>query len=228
MKNCKHSDALVKGSARFSRRKLLGLMSGLPLLWAGLSATGYALGEAPGAIPSDLDEPTAWREGDPEPVELSVPPTEPEQSSYEAPPAQPMNDDRGVAPGLDYQWVYGYWWWSGPHYIWVPGYWSIPPNRDYIYIPGRWSYASNAWFYVRGGWGFRNTLRVLVYAAPRPYRRVYTVAAPHRIVRRYYGWPYYPARSRRYYQHQSLHRNLRPGKHSPKREGRNRIDRGPS
>lgn len=46
--------------------------------------------------PENLDEPTQWQEGDPEPVEATIPANEPEQTSQEAPPSQPMDDDRGT------------------------------------------------------------------------------------------------------------------------------------
>ena len=216
MENCNGNDPLAVGAASLSRRKILRLASGLPLLWLSLSAAGRSFGETIDDIPTDLDEPTAWREGDPEPLQLSVPAIEPEQTSNEAPPSRPINDDRGEAPGPDYRWVYGYWWWSDRRYIWVPGYWA----PRYIYIPGRWNYRSNVWFYIRGGWGYSNAISVDLYAAPRPYRRVFVLPAPYRIARRNYRWPYYPARSRRFYSHQSLHKNLRPGNNAAKGDGR--------
>jgi len=59
--------------------------------------------------PENLDVPTPWQEGDPEPVEMTVPAQEPEQTSKEAPPCQPIDDDRPPRPGPDYAWVMGYW-----------------------------------------------------------------------------------------------------------------------
>jgi hypothetical protein len=52
--------------------------------------------------PENLDEPTPWQEGDPEPVEITVPAQEPEQTSKEAPPCQPIDDERPPQPGSNY------------------------------------------------------------------------------------------------------------------------------
>jgi hypothetical protein len=48
-------------------------------------------------------------EGDPEPEAAQVPTTEPEQKSMEAPPCQPMDDDRGEQPDSSHVWVSDYW-----------------------------------------------------------------------------------------------------------------------
>lgn len=144
--------------------------------------------------PDNLDEPTPWQEGDPDPVEMTVPAEEPEQTSTEAPPSQPMDDARPAQPGPDYVWITGYWWWTGGEYVWVPGYWEIPPEPEYVYIPGYWTYRGTTWVYVRGGWGRSGSTVVVVYPGPRRVVRVGVVRAPRRIRRRHYRWRHYPHR----------------------------------
>ena len=144
--------------------------------------------------PENLDEPTTWQEGDPKPVEMTVPTQEPEQTSSEAPPSQPIDDERPDPPDSNHVWASGYWLWTDRGYVWVPGYWGLPPEPDYVYIPGYWTYRSTTWVYVRGGWGRPNTTVVVVYGRPRPVVRVHVIHAPIRIVRRHRHWHHYPHR----------------------------------
>ncbi len=176
--------------------------------------------------PANLDEPTPWQEGDPEPEEVKVPATEPEQTSNEAPPSQPMDDDRGEQPNSNHVWVYGYWWWGDGKYVWVPGYWVIPPKTEYVYIAGYWTYRDGAWVYVRGGWGMPNTTTVVVYANPRPVLTVFVITAPIRIVRRHRRWRHHRSRRYRHRPHRSRHPSLRPK--GPTRGPAKGPSRGPS
>jgi hypothetical protein len=160
--------------------------------------------------PEDLDVPTPWQEGDPEPKEENVPSTEPEQTSNEAPPGQPMDDDRGDQPGPDHAWVCGYWWWTDGRYVWVPGYWAIPPNTEYVYISGYWTHVDGIWRYRRGGWGRPNTPVVIIHAGPRHVTRIYVISAPPRIVRRHRHWHYHHSRRYQHQSHRSSHPHLRP------------------
>ena len=100
-----------------SRREFFKVISGVLLF--GLSYSTLAQAEDIPAEPENLDEPTIWQEGDPEPKEATVPATEPEQTSYEDPPGQPMDDDRGEQPDTNHKWVNGYWWWSNNQYVWI-------------------------------------------------------------------------------------------------------------
>lgn len=160
--------------------------------------------------PANLDEPTQWQEGDPEPKEAKVPATEPEQTSKEAPPSQPMDDDRGEQPDSSHAWVYGYWWWSNGKYVWVPGYWAVPPETGYVYVSGYWNYGGSTWVYVRGGWGRPNTTTVVVYANPRPVLTVFVFTAPIRIVRRNRRWRHHRSRRHHHRPHRSPNPRLRP------------------
>jgi len=137
------------------------------------------------AEPDNLDTPTEWQESDPAPTEMTVPATEPEQTSSEAPPSQPMADERPSAPSADAAWVSGYWWWTNGTYVWVTGYWAVPPKTEYLYVPGYWTYRSTTWVYVRGGWATPETTTVVVYANPRPVLTALVITAPRRILRRH-------------------------------------------
>ena len=95
-----------------SRRNFCKVVAGISLggTWSTMALLAYAE-DAP-AEPENLDEATPWQEGDPEPVEQKVPAEEPDQTSAEAPPSQPMDDERPDQPGPEYVWVTGYWWWT--------------------------------------------------------------------------------------------------------------------
>ena len=148
--------------------------------------------------PENLDEPTQWQEGDPAPVETTVPAQEPKQTSQEAPPSQPMDDDRGTTPGEGYVWATGYWWWQNGTYAWVPGYWVSPPEPNLIWVSGYWSYQSTAWVYVQGGWGRPNTTVVVTQPQPRPVLTALVITAPIRIVRRHRRWRHHHHRRHRH------------------------------
>jgi hypothetical protein len=171
------------------------------------------------AEPENLDEATPWQEGDPEPIEKKIPAEEPEQTSAEAPPSQPMDDERPEQPGPDYIWVTGYWWWTDRTYMWVPGYWALPPRTSYVYVSGYWTYRGIRWIYVRGGWAKPNTTAIVVYPRPRQLLAAFVITAPIRIVRRHRSWRHYHAlrayrRAVRRRPHRRLKRSLgRPGRH---------------
>lgn len=128
-----------------SRRVFLKTFVGTTLVGTSIVPVRFLLAQDVPPEPDNLDEPTAWQEGDPEPMEMQVPTVEPEQQSDEDPPSQPMDDDRGDPPSPDHNWVYGYWWWTNGEYVWVPGYWEIPPKSDYEYEPGYWKHGNNPW-----------------------------------------------------------------------------------
>ena len=158
------------------------------------SALAQTTSETVPEEPENLDEPTAWQEGDPAPEEMTIPAQEPEQTSTEAPPCQPMDDDRPTQPAPDYVWVVGYWWWTNGTYVWAPGYWRQPPQPSYVYVSGYWTYRSGIWVYVRGGWAKPNTTVIVVYPKPRPVLRVRVFRAPRRIIRRHHRWRHHHGR----------------------------------
>lgn len=214
-------DERQTGSEGITRRIFLKIS----LVWAALFSMKDAM--LPASVkaatepipeePKDLDEPTEWQEGDPEPTEAKIPATEPEQTSKEAPPGRPMDDDRGEQPGPNYAWAYGYWWWSNGKYVWVPGYWVVPPEPTYVYVPGYWTYSGTTWVYVRGGWGKPNTTKVVVYSNPRPVLTAFVFTAPIRIYRRNHYWRHHRARHRWHRPHRARHYSLRRAGRRPGR-----------
>ncbi|MFC1884930.1 hypothetical protein ACFL2O_09170 [Thermodesulfobacteriota bacterium] len=181
-------------SSDMSRRDFCITVAGICLVGAWSNLPPFASAENAPTEPEDLDKPTPWQDGDPEPIEKQVPAVEPEQTSNEAPPCQPMDDDRLEQPSPSHVWVTGYWWWTHRTYMWVPGYWAIPPRANYVYVSGHWTYRNNQWVYVRGGWATPDTTSIVVYPVPRPLLTALVITAPVRILRRHYLWGYYPAR----------------------------------
>jgi hypothetical protein len=177
-----------------SRRDFCKTVAGISLVGAWSTLSPFASAENVPVEPEDLDVPTPLQEGDPKPIEKQIPAVEPEQTSNEAPPCQPIEDERPEQPSPNHVWVTGYWWWTNRTYMWVPGHWAIPPHANYVYVSGYWTYKDNRWIYVRGGWAKPNTTSIVVYAGPRPRLTALVLTAPARIVRRHYLWGYYPSR----------------------------------
>jgi len=180
------------------RRVFLKTFVGITLVGTSIAPVRLLSAENVPPEPENLDEPTQWQEGDPEPVEMKVPAVEPEQQSEEDPPCQPMDDDRGDPPSPDHKWVYGYWWWTNGEYVWVPGYWEIPPKPDYEYKPGYWKHGSNPWIFVLGGWVVIGTTVIVASASPRPVLTALVITAPLRIARRHRRWRHHHARRTRH------------------------------
>lgn len=180
--------------AGVSRRNFCKAAAGIPLVFALGSPGLFAYPEEDPPEPEELDVPTPWKEGDPEPVEMEIPEVEPEQYSTEAPPCRPMEDECPEQPGDDYAWVSGYWWWSNRTYLWVPGYWALPPRKSLVHVAGYWKFKGTRWVYIRGGWAAPGTTAILAYAGPRPVRRLRVWPVPRRIVRRHRRWGYYADR----------------------------------
>lgn len=194
------------------RRDFLKTAVGITIIGGSSSLVLSVPAEEVPPEPGNLDEPTPWQQGDPEPVEMEVPAEEPEQSSTEPPPSQPIDDERPAQPGPDYVWATGYWWWTGGRYVWVTGYWVVPPQTEYVYISGYWTYRGTTWVYVRGGWGRPRTTVVVVYPRPRPVLTVWVITAPIRIVRRHRRW--------RHHHYRRAHHRAARRRHSPGRGAR--------
>lgn len=174
-----------------SRRSFFKVMAGISLVGASDTIMLFASENDVPAEPENLDTPTPWQEGDPEPVEMKIPAEEPEQTSTEAPPCQPIDDDRPDQPSPDHAWVTGYWWWTNRTYKWVPGYWVVPPRKKHVYVAGYWAYEGNHWVYHRGGWAKPNTTKIVVFPRPRPRLTALVITAPRRIRRRHRRWRHY-------------------------------------
>ena len=69
---------------------------------------------------------------------------------YAAPPA-PRVEEVGVAPGIGYVWIGGYWGWVGGRHEWVPGYWERP-RPGYVWVPHAWVREGGGWRLHAGYW----------------------------------------------------------------------------
>ena len=192
-----------------SRRNFCKAVAGISVVGAWNTLALFASAEDIPPEPENLDEPTPWQEGDPEPVEQNIPAEELEQTSTEAPPCRPMDDERPEQPSPDHVWVTGYWWWTNRTYVWVPGYWALPPRPGYVYVSGYWKYIGNRWGYVRGGWAKPNTTSIVVYPKPRPSLSAFVITAPSRIARRHHRWRHYSKRRFLHRVRRRRHRRLK-------------------
>lgn len=95
--------------------------------------------------PGAVQPPVAnWPE--PVPAYTNAPPQPAVTVVAQAPPA-PQAEVAPVAPGPDYYWVPGYWYWGRPGWIWIGGRWTVRPWHGAIWVHG-------GWYRQRGGWGW--------------------------------------------------------------------------
>ncbi|MGO4209936.1 hypothetical protein AB4043_03790 [Terriglobus sp. YAF25] len=68
------------------------------------------------------------------------------------PPALPEYE-QPEAPGPDYIWTPGYWYYADTGYYWVPGAWVYPPYTGALWTPGYWGWHGGHYRFYRGYWG---------------------------------------------------------------------------
>jgi hypothetical protein len=66
-----------------------------------------------------------------------------------APP--PLRREAVPAARRGYEWIPGYWNWTGRRYTWVKGHYE-KVRRGYVYARPEWRQADNGWTLHRGGW----------------------------------------------------------------------------
>lgn len=66
-----------------------------------------------------------------------------------APPA--LRREAVPAARRGYEWIPGYWNWSGRRYTWVKGHYE-KVRRGYVYARPEWRQGNNGWTMQRGGW----------------------------------------------------------------------------
>jgi len=66
-----------------------------------------------------------------------------------APPA--LRREAVPAARRGYEWIPGYWNWSGRRYTWVKGHYE-KVRRGYVYARPEWRQGNNGWTMERGGW----------------------------------------------------------------------------
>jgi len=82
-----------------------------------------------------------------------------------------IREDRGPAPGPNWNWVPGHWKWEGRDWAWVHGKWlqqpvppmpaviveqiTIAPSPAHYWVPGHWYWrfdGNGGWIWVKGTW----------------------------------------------------------------------------
>jgi hypothetical protein len=58
---------------------------------------------------------------------------------------------RPVAPGPDYIWIEGDWYWGGGRYVWRNGYWGHPRGGR-VWVRGNWMHTNRGYHWNRGHW----------------------------------------------------------------------------
>ena len=72
---------------------------------------------------------------------------------YATTPPPPIRvESRGVAPGVGFVWIDGYWGYRSGAYVWVPGRWDRPPRPRARWVPGRWEARRGRYYYRDGRW----------------------------------------------------------------------------
>ena len=66
-----------------------------------------------------------------------------------APPA--MRREAVPAARRGYEWIPGYWNWTGRRYTWVKGHYERV-RHGYVYARPEWRRSDNGWVMERGGW----------------------------------------------------------------------------
>ena len=66
-----------------------------------------------------------------------------------APPA--LRREAVPAARRGYEWVPGYWNWTGRKYVWTRGHYE-KVRRGYVYARPEWRQGDNGWTLQRGGW----------------------------------------------------------------------------
>ncbi len=99
---------------------------------------------------------TNWQSPEPTPAYTNAPAVAPVQQPATAvapltPPPQQV-EVVPVAPGPDYYWVPGYWYWGGPGWIWVGGRWTVRPWHGAIWVHGGWGRGRGGWHWHGGHW----------------------------------------------------------------------------
>lgn len=86
----------------------------------------------------------------------------------EAAPPPPRVEPVANAPGPDYVWLPGYWYWTGQSYVWHAGSWGIPPAPHHVWVRSGWVHHRGRYHYVPGRWTAPNRVPPHQYYGHRP------------------------------------------------------------
>ncbi len=67
------------------------------------------------------------------------------------PPPAPRVEVYGTAPGPDYFWIGGHYYWTGNAYAWRNGYWEHH-RPGHVYVPGYWERHPHGHVWIEGHW----------------------------------------------------------------------------
>ena len=99
---------------------------------------------------------TNWQAAAPAPPDDTAPPPaipqQPAATVVAQAPPPPQVEVVPVAPGPDYYWVPGYWYWGGPGWIWISGRWTIRPWHGAVWVHGGLLRGRGAWRWHGGHW----------------------------------------------------------------------------
>lgn len=68
------------------------------------------------------------------------------------PPPPVRVEAYGVAPGVGYVWVPGYWGWRSNSYVWIGGSWARPPRSGARWDAPRWDRYNGRYRFHEGRW----------------------------------------------------------------------------
>lgn len=86
----------------------------------------------------------------------------------ELPPPPPRAEAVPGAPGPDYVWLPGYWYWTGQNYLWRPGAWDLPPAPHHVWVRSGWVRNGRTYRYIPGRWAPPNRVPPHHYWGQRP------------------------------------------------------------
>ena len=93
-----------------------------------------------------------WQAPEPSLAYTNAPPQQPTSTSVAQAPPPPQVEVVPVAPGPDYYWVPGYWYWGGRGWLWIGGRWAIRPWHGAIWVRGGWVRGRGGWHWHGGHW----------------------------------------------------------------------------
>ncbi len=67
------------------------------------------------------------------------------------PPPAPRTEVVGVAPGPEFFWIAGHYYWSGGAYLWYPGRWEHR-RPGHMWIGGHWVHHPRGHYWQPGHW----------------------------------------------------------------------------
>jgi hypothetical protein len=91
-------------------------------------------------------------------------PIEQQQAQYL--PAPPPSIEQGPnipAPGDDFTWAPGCWFWRDDRYVWRPGYW-VPVQADWVWVPAHYVWTPGGYLFVDGYWDQSVVRRGVLFA----------------------------------------------------------------